>query len=520
MDQLKKLWDTKPYMVIMVLALALRIVAVVFAKGYGMHDDHFSIIEASQSWVDGSDYNNWLPKNQVNPKPDGHSFFYVGLHYVIFSACKLIGFTDPNAKMYFIRLLHALLSLVVVSLGYKITERLYNTKTAKQVGLLLAALWFMPFLSVRNLVEIVATPILMVGIWMLMNADNKKRILWAYFFGGLVMGLAFSVRFQTIVFIGGVGLAILIQKKWKEAVIYGVGALFSMAFIQSIVDMFIWHRPFAELTEYVVYNIANKDAYGTRNFLMYFELVPGMLIPPIGLFIFIGFFFKWKKHLLIFLPSLLFFAFHTVFPNKQERFIFTIVPLIIMLGMIGWNDFVEKSGFWSRNQKLLRGFWVFFWVVNIILLSVVTTTYSKKARVESMLYLSKYKTEINSVVIEETQSSFASFVPVYYLGKWISVYKLSKPDTMTFDPSTLRGDGRIFKRLHTLEYFTYHPEKSPQYILFIGEQDLQARLENMKKVFPALKYETTVQPGYVDRIMLKLNPTNQNQPIIIYKTGV
>ena len=40
-----------------------------------MHDDHFLVIEAAQSWVDGEDYNKWLPKNRKDGAPTGHSWF-------------------------------------------------------------------------------------------------------------------------------------------------------------------------------------------------------------------------------------------------------------------------------------------------------------------------------------------------------------------------------------------------------------------------------------------------------------
>jgi hypothetical protein len=53
---------------IMAAAMLLRLISVIWARGFGMHDDHFLVIEAAQSWVDGSDYNNWLPdpEGQIN----------------------------------------------------------------------------------------------------------------------------------------------------------------------------------------------------------------------------------------------------------------------------------------------------------------------------------------------------------------------------------------------------------------------------------------------------------------------
>jgi hypothetical protein len=511
-------WDKYPFEIIMILALALRLTAAIFAKGYGMHDDHYLVIEASQSWVDGTDYNNWLPQNQINPRPEGHSFFYVGTHFLLFSLMKLVGIIDPSTKMYIIRILHALFSLIVVAYGFKITQKLTNKKTASMVGLLLAVFWFMPFLGVRNLVEVACVPFLMFGTWLIVNAETRKHLMLQFLYAGLIMGIAFSVRFQTLIFIGGTGLALLFTRKWKEAIVFGLGAFATMVAIQGTVDLFIWHRPFAELTEYVIYNIQNKDAYGTRNVWMYLELVPALLIPPVGLFLFAGFFLKWKKYLLLFLPSFLFFVFHTFFPNKQERFILSIVPFIIMLGYMGWQEFISTSNYWEKHKLLLKNCWIFFWVVNLILLPILTTTYSKRARVEAMIYLSKYQ-NINALVAQNETNESAYFLPEFYLGQWVPFYMVSSTDEGNkVAADTLLSNGHIFKGIASLKYFTFQTkEKQPTFLLLYGEKGLNERVQAAKMVFPAMTFETRINPGYIDRIMLKLTPSNQNQPIFIYK---
>src|SRR5205085_83010 len=116
-------------------------------------DDHFVVIEPAQSWVDGYNYGHWLPDRSPGEVAPGHSFFYPGLHYILFLILKFIGITDPQRIMYVVRGIHALISLVIIYCGFKITEKLSGQKQARFVGLLLAVFWFMPFLSVRNLVE-------------------------------------------------------------------------------------------------------------------------------------------------------------------------------------------------------------------------------------------------------------------------------------------------------------------------------------------------------------------------------
>lgn len=523
MDFFRKLYQkisgsfsVHPLRTIILIALFVRIVAVLFSKGYGMHDDHFLVIEASQSWVDGTDYNNWLPQNRPGQVPDGHSFFYVGIHFLLFSFFKILGIADPEVKMYIVRALHALFSLLVVYFGYLIAQVYSNRKTALHAGLLLALFWFMPFLSVRNLVEIAAVPFLMAGVWLTVKSlkCNKKLIFFLY--AGFIMGFAVSVRFQTVLFLGGAGLALLFMKKWKEAVLFGIGGLVNIAILQGITDLLIWKYPFAELKEYILYNLNNKFSYGNNNYFMYPSVILGFLIPPLSIFLIFGFFREWKRQLIIFLPVIVFFAFHEYFPNKQERFIFTVIPFFIVSGIVGWEDYVSRSSFWLKRQKLLRGFNIFFWSVNIFLLLFATTAYSKRSRVEAMSYFYDKNDSVNSIILDNNDKGGTLFIPMFYIGKFIESYQYA-PSQVSGDSLALVGNSKHQHKFFSIEYFNQNQDL-PEYILFYTDEELEKRINFYKQKFPDLAYETTVNPSFLDRLMYKLNPVNVNQVIYIYAT--
>lgn len=508
----------RPLTTILFIALILRLIAAVYAKGYGMHDDHYLVIEASQSWVDGTDFDNWLPQSQVNPKPEGHSFFYVGLHYLLFLIIKFLGIANPDTKMMIIRVMHAIFSLLVVSSGYKIALKYSNRQTANQIGMLLAVFWFMPFLAVRNLVEIVAIPFLLWGLYIVIDAPDRKKPWKWYLIAGIILGVAFSIRFQTLIFVGGIGLILLFSRKWLETAILALGVLFSIVIIQGVVDIIIWGRPFAELTEYILYNIVHKGDYGYNNYLMYPEVILGVLVPPVSIFIVYGFFRTGRKYLFVFLPTFLFFAFHEYFPNKQERFILTMLPFFIITGMIGWNQFVEKSGFWLKRPKLLKGSWTFFWIVNFIVLALMTTAYSKKSRIEAMLYLYNDRQNIEAVVLDNNHRNEPVFIPLFYLGKWVDIYQVNKNlvlrDTLKFYPETRYQ--KAVRNIPTLDSIA--GTKHPQYVIFYYNTNLEERVAAYKKFYPDLTYETTIEPSNLDKLMHWLNPNNLNQMVIIYRT--
>ncbi|MDC1186693.1 hypothetical protein N8079_02590 [Crocinitomicaceae bacterium] len=212
--------------------LIVRIIAAIFSEGYGMHDDHFLVIEAAGSWADGFDYNGWLPWSEGSRgNPEGHSFTYVGLNYFFFATLKFFGVVNPIIQMFLNRLLHAFVSIFVVYFGIKITERISNRKNAVTVGWILALLWIMPILSVRNLVETAAAPILLWGVWLAIREKTKYDLLYA----GLVMGLAVSFRYQIGVFAIGMAAYYLIRWQWKILVPFCAGVLITFVITQGLV---------------------------------------------------------------------------------------------------------------------------------------------------------------------------------------------------------------------------------------------------------------------------------------------
>jgi 4-amino-4-deoxy-L-arabinose transferase-like glycosyltransferase len=498
-----RLWDEQPLTVILSLAIFFRLLAAIFAKGWGMLDDHFLVIEAPQSWIFGEDYNSWLPGSKENTGPTGHNFFYPGFHYLLFSLMKWLHFNDPQAKMLVVRILHAAFSLITVWYGYKTTETLAGKKPARLAGILLAIYYFMPWVSVRNLVESVCIPFLMLAFWQMIKASAGTNRFRQWFLGGIFFGLSMDIRYQSVLFPAGVSLLLIFTGKWRETAGIITGILCSFLAVQTLIDLFIWGYPFAEFIGYIRVNISDRYSYINLPWYNYFLTVGGILIPPISLFLLYGFLRGWKNHLLIFIPAALFFAFHSFFPNKQERFILPFIPFFIILGVTGYYQYIVTAGFWKRQATLLRGCWIFFWVANIILLAGLTFMYSKRARVESMYYLSKYP--YLKTIIMEDENGNVPMPPLFYTGKWPAYPKVHPPDTSVYQ----RVD--FIAGLPKL----YHP----QFFLFTGDRNLAGRIRQARKGFPFLVYETTIQPGFIDRLMHRLNPVNKADNIYIYRNS-
>lgn len=488
-----------PFRTILFVALLARLIAVVFSKGYAMMDDHYLIIEQSQQWVDHYDENQWLPQYGA-AVPSGHSMFYIGINYVILSVLQILGIVDAQIKMYIIRLLHALWSMGIIYWGYLIAKKLSNQAYAKTTAWILSLIWLMPFLSVRQLAEVVSIPFYLWGIWLLIK--NKNSAWYVLMLSGFVSATAVSVRFQTVLIIIGIAFSFFIQKEWKKAMIYSIGALISFIAIQGMIDYFIWKRPFAEFAEYVRYNMENKYSYFRGNWYNYILLLLGLVIPPVSFFISWGWIKSFRKYLILSLPFLFFLLFHMYFPNRQERFILPVLPLFIIQGTMGWLYFKEKSVFWIKKKTLYKSLIAFSLILNFILLIPLTLMYSKRSYVEAMTYLKNKP--ITYLVLEDKNHNSNPIIPRFYLQRWDRYFSVS-------------GIHPITELAVTKEYLVKHHRAMPNYFLFFEEENLSQRVDSMKLLFPNIKLDTIVYPGFVDKVMHFLNKRNKNQTIVIYK---
>ena len=490
LENLKRFWNERPLLALILIALIPRLVAVVFSKGYGMHDDHFGPVE--QPFI----IMNYLTYWTGRVIPHGHSILYPSIHYAVFNALEATGIYDPQAKMFVVRLLHALYSLLIVVYGYKIAEAVSTKETAKKAGLVLALFWVLPYLSVRNLIEVVCIPPLMAGFYYSLKSRENLR---NAFTAGLWFALAFAFRYQTLLITGTVGLVFLFTKEYRQMMWCAVGFVLAAFVIQGSLDIFAWGFPFASFIEYVRYNMAHGEDYTTGPWYNYLLLVIGALLPPMSVLFLYGFLKNWRKTILVVAPALVFFILHSYFPNKQERFILPVVPAILLLGVVGWEDHVNGSQFWSRHRTGLRRLWISFWAINMILLIPFSTFYGKKSRVEAMYAL--YGKPVTGLLLVGGKVG-TSQPPFFYSGHYpVTFYEINDDARLT-------------------EVKTELAESSVRvsHVIFFGTEDLDTRVRHIETTLGLnLSFEKRTDPSFLDWVFYRLNPThNKNEITLVY----
>ncbi len=487
---------------ILLIGLFFRVLSIIFSKGYAFTDDHYEVVVLAQNLLDKID-SPFTQNFLVNGEAYLFSLIYPYIHYLIFATCEWFGTTNPETKMLMARIVNSLFSLLSIYYGYKLTERLSKRKNdAKIVGLLLAIFWVFPFMSVRNLREFVCIPPLLMGCYYAVNQklDYKSVLQSAFWFV-----IAFVFRYQIVFIPFTVGLFWLLSKSnWQKAILFGFGCIIFYLLTQGIFDYVYWGNPIASIKAYFTFNADSKniEIYPNGPWHRYIGTMAGLSLGFSSLLFFAGYFktaTQAGNRRMLFIASLFFFAFHSYYPNKQERFILPFIPFFLTLGVIGFRDIYENyaSKNWFRTTTKL--FIIWFIAINTILLCILSVTYTKRSRVESMNYF-REKGDLQNFVIQNFQASQP--VAIFYLDKRLDYYEIDTPEKLAQLPSDLKLGKKV----------------APNYLILVGSADLEARLAKMKEIFPKLQHDTNIEPSFVDNIAYVLNPShNHNETWFIYK---
>ena len=230
-----------------------------------------------------------------------------------------------------------------------------------------------------------------------------------------------------------------------------------------------------------------------ENYFMYFYVLFGVLLFPLALLALPAYFASWRKYPILFIPTVLFLVFHTLYPNRQERFIITILPFVLIGVFAVLHHWSQRKGF----KKVYDYSLIAFWTLNIPLLFFFSITSTKVSRVESMEALYKDGLKNQLVLMEATGAEGTSMPPLFY-GKAWTMKTIER--TATDQPLLASG-----------------AEKS-DYIFFIGKENIENRIEAYRELFPNMKLKRKCEPSLLDRTLHRLNPRNSNEYIEVWRT--
>ena len=376
--RLKEIGQKHPIFVILSIGFLLRLAAAILSLDLDSTSEHFLYFEMPNAWLDNIEYQS----DHSYTEPKGVSLFYLSLNYAWLAVLKFIGINNVVWLTFLSRILHAFISLFVISFGYRIAELLSSKRAAIMAACALAFFWFLPFVSVYTTPAFVCIIFLMYATLIILRQEinryesksaNVHRT--SFIIAGFFLGLGFSTYYQCMPYILGILIALMLSRNIKNALVTLIGFMISTSIVLVIPDLMIWGKPFAELQAFI--EAAPRFMFFETQHLII--LATGLLfiilgtIPPLSIMLSCGLFKNYRRKFLLFFPSILVILFY-IFSNSSIWLLLPIFPIYLILGVIGWKEIVEQSSFWKNHialHKTLIGISIFINLASLIYVMIM-----------------------------------------------------------------------------------------------------------------------------------------------------
>lgn len=357
------------------------------STGYHNPDEHFQIIEFANYKLGLATLSDlaWEYNAQIR------SGIQPGLCFFIFKLLRSIGITDVYFLSFALRALTAIFAVFAIKGFINANSDSIERKNHLAYVLISYFLWFLPFINVRFSSESWSGLFFLLSLSIVQNSESRspqKDVLL-----GALLGMAFLFRYQSGMFIAGIGLWLIFIERTKFArLVLMVAAGLAVLLIGVLADKWLYGQftfaPYNYFKANIIQDIASQ--YGVSpwyEIIRYIVNGPG----PIGIFILLSYIIllvRRPKHIVIW-ASLPFLLVHAIIAHKELRFVFplaNLAPLVLMLG------FQEASSI----VKLIKPKWIFnaalviLAITDIAGLIVVSTKSAGNAKISIAQYIDRH----------------------------------------------------------------------------------------------------------------------------------
>jgi hypothetical protein len=412
-----------------------------------------------------------------------------------------MGIHDPGVEMLLVRLVQAAYSLLVVYFVYRLLERPLGRESAMLGGLLAAAFFAMPVTAVHQLEESVCQVPLLAACWWWQRSESaigyRLSAIWSAL-AGVALGTALILRFPLIGFVVAFVIMVLLRRPpitWqnKLAFLGGVALIVILQGYSNAVINHQWGYSFIQRLGPMLHPqrmAIEADGYPSSPPWHYALTLLGAFIPPVSILLLAAAVKGGRQFPLLGIATLVFLVSHSLIANKQERFLLPIVPGLFILIVAGLPWLAARIA----RPAMYRGVWWYFWIVNAVLLVVVTFSFAKKDRVAPLLYVYR-RHDATGVVIAQYDQSF--HVPEYYLGKPMPrLVLLGRRD----ETNSVAGP------FNYVILYSDNPEADRPLLAAVLKKDLRLL--------------TLITPSLADRLAHAINPRhNKARTALVYTTS-
>ena len=208
-NRIKQFINIHPFTSLMITALIIRVIVVIFVPGFGSNHDfqQRSLVISFLEWLK-----------------------------------RAIGVNGTQIDMFVSRLFYALISLISISMVYRIMDLLTNKKTAWLMALIPTFCCIMPsFGLVSNVSAFLGLPLVLYGSNVILRQEVLRQAQVtesvhrsSFLIAGINLGLGICVWYQSALFVLSVLVILGIKKNYKGMIMTLIGTLISVAVVWTI----------------------------------------------------------------------------------------------------------------------------------------------------------------------------------------------------------------------------------------------------------------------------------------------
>lgn len=206
LQKLKQFKEKHPFTALMLIAIAVRILVVIFVPGFGSNREL------------------------------QHPTLFIGF---LDKMKSLLGVGQSQPMMLLSRTLYAMVSLFTVSMVYRICDLISNKKNAWLLALIPAFCCIMPsFGIVENASAFLGLPLMLYGANVVLrqqilrqNNLNENVHRTSFLIAGLMLGFGICVWYESLFIVFSILLLLCLKRNFKGALMTFVGVVASIAFI-------------------------------------------------------------------------------------------------------------------------------------------------------------------------------------------------------------------------------------------------------------------------------------------------
>lgn len=320
--------------------------AAYFSFGFHHPDEHFQIYEFAHSFLGWSDPQHLPWEYQAHIRP----WFQPLLHAGIMKAFAAFDAFEPSRVAFFCRLLYGWANVaLLIAMGRSFQRRF---SLSPLWFLLIASIWFFPYIHVRTSSENLS------GIFLGVAFLQLWRSTPSVFAAGVAFGFAFLARYQIALGLAGLALAWLIQDRRIHRLHFQMLLGFLIPVVLGIgLDRWGYGEWVFSAYRYFTVNLVQGVAATYNPYPWYQYLIwIGQLNPVVSLPLFFGaLVYSWRRKLDLLTGFVFtFFILHWGLTNKEYRFLFPIlnfVPWMMAVSFAKWDHLLKRPAFWV--------FWIF-----------------------------------------------------------------------------------------------------------------------------------------------------------------